>query len=182
MLADKTPYMRAGKSAFALCLMLLAVALSGCNHSIDDMVDSYNTQFTVGYASVSDSYSPTTALKPNDEGWDESMLLYDEYFMYDDGMLILAAPDNCPSATWRFFDPDDEYSLVTVTLRTGTDSNGNITYFKGAIYAGDTLTMYVPESGLTGPKTYQLQLSVISEGGNTYTDSCGIVVYQRYDR
>jgi hypothetical protein len=71
---------------------------------------------------------------------------------------------------------------VTVLLRTGTDSDGNITYFKGAIYTGDSLTMYVPESGLTGPKTYQLQLTVISEGGNTYTDNCGIVVYQRYDR
>ena len=175
-------HMKKAFGAFVVSLMLLAISVLGCNHSVDSMVESYNGQFSTGYASISDSYSPTTVLKPDDEGWDESMLLYDEYFMYDDGMLILAAPDNCPSATWRFFDPDDEYSLVTVTLRTGTDSNGNITYFKGTIYAGDTLTMYVPESGLTGPKTYQLQLSVISEGGNTYTDNCGIVVYQRYDR
>ncbi|WP_294431575.1 hypothetical protein [uncultured Treponema sp.] len=145
------------------------------------MLGEYNGGFREGYASVADSKITTRPLEPGDEGWNESMLLYEEYFLYDDAMLILATPKGCSNIAWTFYDPDNDFNRVPVLIRTGTDSNGNITYFKGSIYTGEHLTLYVPESGLTGPKTYQLQLTIV-KGGNTYTDNCGIVVYQRYDR
>ena len=68
-------HMKKAFGAFVVSLMLLAISVLGCNHSVDSMVNDYNEQFSTGYASVSDSYSPTTVLKPDDEGWDESMLL-----------------------------------------------------------------------------------------------------------
>ncbi|MBR4322457.1 hypothetical protein [Treponema sp.] len=169
-------------SAFVLIFSFLFLLLaSGCNQSVDDMLDGYNGGFNTTAAYVGTKEIPKT-YKPDEVGFEASMLLYDEYFLYDDAMLILAAPDECQEVFWRFYDPDDEYKPVTVLVRSGTDSNGNITYFKGTAYTGEVLTLYVPESGLTGPKTYQLQLMITSKGGNIYTDNCGIVIYQRYDR
>lgn len=169
-------------SAFVLIFSFLFLLLaSGCNQSVDDMLDGYNGGFNTAPVYIGEKKT-TKTYKPDEVGWESSMLLYDEYFLYDDAMLILAAPDDCQYIGWHFYDPDDGYKPVVVLIRSGTDSNGNITYHKGAVYNGEVLTLYVPESGLTGPKTYQLQLTVISKGGNTYTDNCGIVIYQRYDR
>ena len=170
-------------SAFVLSLsFLFCVCVLSCDNSVDDMLEEYNKGFHTWHVSGTEYPVIKPVLKPDDPGWDQDMLLYEEYFLYEDGMLILGAPDNCVYAGWTFFDPDNEYNEVPVMIRSGTDEKGSITYFTGTVYTGDLLTMYVPESGLTGPKTYQLQLKVISKGGNTYTDNCGIVIYQRYDR
>ena len=157
-------------------MLTLSSLLCACSNTIDSMIEDYNGHFVVETA------DEVHALGPGDEGWTPSMMLYDEYFLYDDGMLILAAPEGSTNITWTFTDPNDKYNVVNVVIRAGIDSNGNIVYYRGTEYHGETLIMYVPETGLEASKTYQLQLTIKDKGGSEYTDKCGIVIYQRYDR
>ena len=157
------------------CVFAFSVLFCACSYNIDSMMEDYNGHFIVTEKIVH-------ALGPGDEGWTPSMMLYDEYFLYDDGMLILAAPEGSTNITWTFSDPNNKYSTVAVVVRAGKDSNGNVVYYRGEAYHGETLIMYVPETGLESPKTYQLQLTITDQGGSEYTDKCGIVIYQRYDR
>ena len=71
---------------------------------------------------------------------------------------------------------------MSVRIRAGTDSNGNIIKYEGTEFNVQRLELYVPESKLDSPKTYRLTLTVTDNQGGTYQDDCGIVIYRRYDR
>ena len=150
---------------------------SSCVNNMSTMITDYNGNFQVMPADPEDD-----VIGPGDEGFSANMMLYDEYFLYEDGTLIISAPPHCSDIEWVFTDPDNKYCEVTVCLRAGMDTNGNIAHFTGTKWSGQQLILFVPESNLESPKTYKLTLTVTDEGGNTYTDTCGIVIYQRYNR
>lgn len=147
--------------------------IPACSNGMGSLIEDYNSNFT-----PEDFNWPA----PGDDYFVSAEMLYDEYFLYDDSMLILAAPPGSKEAYWTFTDPDNGYEEVSVTVRAGQDPWGRTVYFTGTTYEGKSLILYVPESNLEGPKTYKLTLLVTDEGGGTYTDSCGIVIYKRYDR
>ena len=138
-------------------------------------MNEYNSHF-----SDSDSQISTEAKDPDFRSG--RLFSVDEYFVYDDSILILAAPKEASSIKWVFTDPDNKYEIVPVRIRAGTDSNGNIIKYEDTEFNVQRLELYVPESNLEAPKTYRLTLTVTDNQGGTYQDDCGIVIYKRYDR
>ena len=157
-------------SAFVLIFSFLFLLLaSGCNQSVDDMLDGYNGGFNVGYTTLSkDESSTTVPSSPGEEGFVAADMLRDEYFVFMESTLILAGPPkNVFSYWWSMYDPENNDAQVIVSTVNGSTTEQ---YF----------TIYLPESGLVAPKTYKLTLRIKSTGGETYTDSCSVVVYDRY--
>jgi len=138
------------------------------------MFDDYNSNFTIVYSYGQECLSPT------DKGFDQHLMLYEEYFVYDDATLVISAPDNCSFYTWTFTDPDKEYEEVVVNFR---DITGPVMIkTSGTTYDRKVMAVYVPESNLEIGKTYKLTLTIVDTGGNTFTDSCGVIIYKRYIR
>ena len=157
-------------SAFVLILsFLLLVLLPACNNSVDDMLEDYNGGFNKGYVTISGkAYKEYVPFSPGEEGFRAEDMLRDEYFVFMESTLILAGPPkNVYSYWWKVSDPENNETPVFVTTVNGSTSEQ---YF----------TIYLPESGLEVPKTYKLTLTIKSTGGETYTDSCSVVVYDRY--
>ena len=158
-------------SAFVLIFSFLFLLLaSGCNQSVDDMLDGYNGGFEKGYVIISDSEEEEESIySPEEEGFREELMLRDEYFVFPESTLILAGPpQNVVSYTWAMYDPANDYSEVAVKTISG--SNFNREY-----------SIYISESGLEAGKTYKLVLTIKSTGGVWYTDSCSVVVFKHYD-
>ncbi len=146
-----------------LCLIILCGYITSCLNSMDDLTGSYNKNFTVTAIEGED------VLKPGDEGFDENTMLYDEYFVYNDGTLNLAAPKDCYNYTWILRDPEYDYSVVQIAK-----------FWEGSGTNTREFIIYIPESGLEA-KTYQLSLTLYDKEGNAYTDVCGLIVYNHYE-
>ena len=178
MLADKTPYMRAGKSAFALCLMLLAVALSGCNHSIDDLLNDYNKHFEVGYTTISSEDTvDEVILQPGEQGFNEADMLRDEYFLGWDSTLNLYAPVTSDSFQWVITDPEDSDETPIQFCPCNEPYNSEYLVYEATT---QTFSIYAEDSGLDNGTTYRLTLNVW-KGGKKYSDTCSLVVYRHYE-
>ena len=161
-------------SAFVLILsFLLLVLLSACNNSVDDMLENYNGGFNHGYVTVSDTDESEYELEPDDSGYDQTRLLFDEYYVYDIGTLNLAAPESCRNFKWILTDPaaDDTLIEVPVTFYDGLTAS----YRSSRDYV-----VYMPDSGLTPEHTYKLTLTVTGKAGGIYTDSCLLYIVKYY--
>lgn len=157
-----------------ILLFLSLVVLFGCTNTVLSEIKDYNSNFTD---------SDSIPSEPGEPDFHSGQLFsVDEYFLYDDSILILSAPKSTHSTKWVFTDPDNKYEVVTVRIRAGTDSNGNIIKYEGTEFDVQRLELYVPESNLEAPKTYKLTLTVTDKEGGTYQDDCGIVIYKRYNR
>lgn len=155
-------------------LPVIFMILFSCNNSISSELNEYNSNFTD---------SDSIPAEPGEPDFHSGQLFsVDEYFLYDDSILILSAPKSTHSIKWVFTDPDNKYETVKVRIRIGTDSNGNIIKYEGTEFDVQRLELYVPESNLEAPKTYKLTLTVTDSEGGTYQDDCGIVIYKRYNR
>ncbi|MBQ1949528.1 MAG: hypothetical protein II367_05170 [Treponema sp.] len=143
------------------------------------MYDQYNEnfaqkslleQYLSQQQTKEDQAKQESVLTPNDEGFDEEDLLYEEYFVYDDGTLNLAAPYDCYDYKWIVRDPSDGYSEVKI-----------LKFWDKCGYDTREFIIYLPTSGLVGGKTYQLTLSLRNRDGKVFSDSCGLVVYDHYN-
>lgn len=151
------------KSAWILTLLISLLISSSCSNTLQDMLDQYNGNFMTYEIKTVRKKAPS----PGDFDFRAEDMLVDEYFVYEDGTLNLAAPDNCITYKWVMTDPvHDDTVLLPLNLERS--------------YVERTYTMYIPDSGLQ-PGTYKLTLTVMSNKGGVYTDSCGVIVYQHYD-
>lgn len=161
-----------------LCLIIFSGLFSSCLNSIDDLYDQYNENFTknmlleqyLSQKQTEEEEIEDKILTPNDEGFDESDMLFEEYYVYDDGTLNLAAPPDCYNYQWTVQDPVNGYK--NVTIYKFWDGTMNVD-----VYTKREFIIYVPDSGLESGKTYQLTLTVEDKAGNKYSDVCGIIVY-----
>lgn len=146
-----------------------------CKNSIQNEMNEYNSHF-----SDSDSQISTEAKDPDFRSG--RLFSVDEYFVYDDSILILSAPTEADSINWFFTDPDNKYEVVKVCIRI-RDINGKIVGYEATEFNDlKRLELYIPESKLKAPKTYRLTLTVTDKEGGVYQDDCGIVIYKRHDR
>ncbi|MDY4832239.1 MAG: hypothetical protein SO161_06875 [Treponema sp.] len=157
-----------------LPLFFVMLICFSCKNSIQNEMNEYNSHF-----SDSDSQISTEAKDPDFRSG--RLFSVDEYFVYDDSILILAAPKEASSIKWVFTDPDNKYETVKVKIRI-RDGSGRLIRYEDTEFNVLKLELYIPESNLESPKTYKLTLTVTDNKGGVYQDNCGIVIYKRYDR
>lgn len=162
-----------------LCLIILIGAFSSCVNSLDTLYDQYNENFKKNtmlellaqqMQQQAEEIKKEKVLTPNDEGFNELDLLYEEYFVYDDGTLNLAAPYDCYDYQWVLRDPANGYKEVKVQK-----------FWEGSGYDKREFIIYLPESGLQAEKTYQLTLSLRNKALKPFADSCQLHVYNHYN-
>lgn len=137
------------------------------------MLGEYNGGFNKGYVTVGNSDDSEYTLEPDDSGYDQNHLLFDEYTVFDIGTLNLAAPISCKTFKWVLTDPEGKDSLAPL----------NVKYYDGQISASrgtKDYVVYMPESKLESEHTYKLTLTVTGKKGGVYTDSCLIFVVKYY--
>ena len=162
-------HMKKAFGAFVVSLMLLAISVLGCNHSVDSMVNDYNTSFNTGYVTVGNNDSSESTLEPDDSGYDQRTLLFDYYTVFDIGTLNLAAPASCKSFNWVVTDPsaDDDTVPVTITYYDGSRSSYR---------ASQDFVVYIPTSGLEVGHTYKITLVVTGKEDGVYTDAAQLFI------
>lgn len=170
-----------------VAIPLLLLLVIGCDNSVQTMLDDYNSNFTITHNVVNDD-SPS----PGEEGYVESDMLYDVYYVSDVNVLNLAAPKNCDTYIWTIRDPEKKYDETNPRdgLRVYLFDQGSMeqrlftTYIPEAIappVATDTLG--VAYDSLEVGKTYQITLTVTKKGvgKGVFTDTAAVVVYKHYD-
>lgn len=145
---------------FILCLIIFNGLFIGCLNSSDDLYDSYNSTYT---QTVQEK-----VVTPDDDEFDETQMLRDEYFVYDNATLNISAPYNCASYSWSVID-----------LSTGFDFEVNL--LPNYTVSGREFVAYIPDSDWKTDRTYKLTLKVTNKEGVEFKDSCGIIVYQHYN-
>ena len=92
------------------------VVLFGCTNTVLSEIKDYNSNFTD---------SDSIPAEPGEPDFHSGQLFsVDEYFLYDDSILILSAPKSTHSIKWVFTDPDNKYEVVTVD--GGFNFNGKL--------------------------------------------------------
>lgn len=174
------------KLRFVVTLLLLLLVI-GCSNSIQTMLDDYNSNFSVTHDIVSDD-SPS----PGEDGFDESEMLYDIYYVSDVNVLNLAAPKNCDTYIWTVRDPEKKYDETNPRdgLRVYMFDEGSmesrmfVTYIKEAVSPPlEQDSLGVKYDALEVGKTYQITLTVTKKGvgKGTFTDTAALVVYKNYN-
>ncbi len=151
---------------------IFLVFLVSCGNSVQDMVDQYNEGFTTAHTTVSNQ-EEEEVLGPDDEGFNPSEMLLEEYFVWEDSTLTLSSPPGCVTVEWGLTDPDDEDSVVDFYPFGYED--GVSTY---SLWRESLLQIYIPESGLESNKVYEVTLTITDKRGNEYKDVAAIVVYK----
>ena len=147
---------------FNLCYIIFFGLFVSCYNSSQSLYESYNKKFGVAEKIVSQE-----DLSPGDEGFDETLMLRQNYFVYSDATLSLAAPYNCDTYDWSIVDLSTGLELDVVTY--GNSSRTSRTF-----------VTYVPDSPWVIGTTYKLTL-VVKKEDVEYTDSCEVVIYKHYD-
>lgn len=157
-------------SAFVLIIsFLVLVLLSGCNNSVESMLDDYNGGFNTGYVTVGNSDESEYTLEPDDSGYDQTRLLFDYYTVFDIGTLNLCAPASCKEFKWVVTDPtaEDDTEPVSITYLDESTSSYRAT---------QDFVVYIPTSGLEVGHTYKITLSVKGKNDGTYTDAAQLFI------
>ena len=159
----------------SLFIFSFLIFADSCGHSVEDMVKDYNGGFTESSMTIS-SGTDEKVLEPGDAGFSQSMLLRDDYTVYSNATLNLAAPASCKSFSWILTDPKAEDNAESVPV-----------VFFGNSYSLTKWTQkdyvfYVPNSGLECPHTYILSLTVIGKDGYEYKDSCQIYIVEHFSQ
>lgn len=137
------------------------------------MLEDYNGGFQKGYVNVSNKDESEYELEPDDSGYDQTRLLFDDYTVFDIGTLNLAAPESCRNYKWVLTDPGSEDTTEPITIK----------YYDGSTSPSSenrTFVVYIPDSGLKIEHTYKLTLTVTGKAGGIYTDSCLIYIVKFY--
>lgn len=144
-----------------LSLSIICIVLSSCLNGMDSLMDNYNSNFAVSSIKTDDSK------QPGDEGFDETTMLRQNYFVYSDATLSLAAPYGCDKYEWTIVDFSTGLELDVVTYGNSSKTSRKF-------------VTYVPDSPWVIGRTYKLTLTVKKEDVE-YTDSCEVVIYKHYD-
>ena len=165
---------------FVFSLALALPLLAGCKDNVNTMLDDYNGH-----------YEPATNLEliknPGDKGFTEEGMLDDLYYVSSDGNFNIAAPYNCKTYQWNFYQTENSIkrelgpSAIDTTL---TDITDKLDFFPNSGKNKREFRFYVPNSQLgpkeyLGPGTYILKLTVIGKDDKTYTDWCVVVIYEQ---
>ena len=150
-----------------ILVLLCALILSSCNHSIQDLVNQYNNSI---------AGTVHTQPSPNSPDFDPALMLKEDYIVSKEAMFCLTAPDS-DYYLWQLY----RINRHEVEYNGGTF----ITYsydevsVEGMIPITEkNLVIYVPnaEDVLT-PGTYILKLTVKDNNGNKYSDKARLVIY-----
>lgn len=157
-------------SAFVLIFSFLFLLLaSGCNQSVDDMLDGYNGGFNDGYVTVGNSDETEYTLEPDDPGYDQTRLLFDYYTVFDIGTLNLCAPSGCKEFKWIVTDPSAEDELAPVPITYLDQSTSSYRATKDFV-------VYIPTSGLEVGHTYKITLIVKGKKDGVFTDNAQLFI------
>jgi len=157
---------------FTLFLTAQLFLLTNCKTDVTSIIDDYNTNF-IPEASITKHSGPS----PGEDDFTQDIMLENEYLVWEDATLNIAAPDNCGTYSWVITDPDDEtatpipvHYFGTPVLETQTE------------WIHQTLYINIVDSGLTINRVYKLTLTVVGADGRTYTDVAALVVYKHLVR
>lgn len=144
-------------------LLLFSSCGSFFGNDEDEMLGDYNAGFTTKITTKSET-------NPGDSDFDAETMLEEYYIVSSNATLILTAPD-AATYKWTFKDELNKKDL--------TDE---VNFMSGYHSWTQTIMVYFPEAGiLEAGNTYRLTLTITTQGGATYTDSCGLVVYEMLD-
>lgn len=155
-----------------LTILFTVLMISSCDslfgNDEDDMLEDYNSAFQTSTTTTTTEETTTeeTTTDTTDSSFDEDDMLLDYYLVSSNSTLILTAPD-AVSYKWTFIDDSD-----------GTDITDDVVFMDGYHSWTQVIMIYIPESvALQSGKTYRLKLTITTQGGKTYTDVCGLVIY-----
>ncbi len=165
---------RIGKLYFLL-YMLLSIAggltLSSCQNNVRGMLENTNQHFKA----QQEEYDST--LKPGDEGFEETSMLFSHYYVGTRMGLALSAPE-AEYYWWTL------YSLKKTETATwvGADEVERTEFAlpPEVVRYDQSFSLYVPEVPGLVPETYELMLQVRDKEGKVYTDVAQLVVYDQY--
>ena len=162
----------------ALFSLFAAAFFTGCKDDVYTMLEDYNS-----------NYEPATnmdiIINPGDEGFIESNMLDPTYFVSSEGSINIAAPYNCQSYEWAFYEiiyhQQGSQSAITSTLHDITDG---LDFYPDCGKDKREFRAYVPRSRISADEkltagTYILHLLVVGNDGNKYKDWCSIVIYEQ---
>lgn len=147
--------------------LLLSLIIS-CDTSIDNIIEDYNSNFTPDPDMIK-----TSGPSPGEDDFTEDVMLENEYFIWDDSIFILAAPEFCVEYSWIITDPDDSTNTPVPVHQYGEPE----TLFH-QIWKGRDFCINIIDSGLITNKVYKLTLKAISKEGHVYQDTAALVVYK----
>lgn len=155
------------KANFTSICELIPVILGGillclfsCSHSLQDMVDEYNSNFVP----TKDKEEPS---KPGDEDFDPDLMLFPTYYICTDGSVNLAAPESV-TYKWGLYNSKNED--ITATLKCYETCGPSDQEFR----------FYLPLSyPAVGVGTYKIELEVTDAVGNPYNDTATLIVYEQ---
>lgn len=128
---------------------------------MDSLLDNYNSHYTLA------PDGPESLPQPGEDNFLQENMLYENYIVYSDGTLNLAAPVKATNIKWAMFDPETDEE-VPVKLMTGFSTNTT------------RYVLYAPESNLQIGKTYQLSLKVLGPQDVIYRDTCEVAIVKTY--
>ncbi len=151
-------------------LLLLLIFLISCSTDVNTMINDYNTHYT---EDTSKADEVQKAPQPGDPDFTEDQLLDNEYFVWEDATLNLAAPESSAEVYWQIYDPDDTTETPLFFHLFG-QAAGNTQ----DVWKGKTLTIKILDSELEIDKVYKLTLQIVSKEGKRYSDSAALVIYR----
>lgn len=149
-----------------LCLLFLI----SCSTDVNTMINDYNTHYT---KDTSKEDEVQKSPQPGDADFTEDQLLQDEYFVWEDATLNLAAPETSAEVFWRIYDPDDPTETPLFFHLYGHPLGSDYD-----VWNEKTLAIKIPDSKLEIDKVYKLTLQIVSKEGKRYSDSAALVIYR----
>ena len=130
-----------------------------CSNGIDTMVDNYNGGFTVAKTVIK---APSIL----DADFNASSMLDLRYSVSYDSTLCLSAPTDGIKYDW---------TATLVESAPGVEAEEKVT-----LGSGQSLNIFIRNSGLSKWCVYRLKLTVTGEDLKTYTDTARLIVSTAY--
>ena len=148
-------------------------AFYGCSNSTTDVMSSYDDKFPVKVDPSDDRFKPGI----DDVGFDETLMLDDEYFKTSDGTLQLRGPKGGLFFEWTL-SLQETVSLDGATFypkKSVMPLPANC-YQSGSSDKSEYFIVYIPFSGLK-PGSYVIRLRAKGKGGTWYSDEAALIIY-----
>lgn len=135
------------------------VYMGGCSGSLQSILNEYNSYYTP-------TKDPRVPLKPGEEGFNASEMLFPSYYTSEEGSVNLAAPESS-SYKWALVDRDNN------------DLTSSLKFYDSCGPQQREFRFYLP---LAYPAlevgTYKIILEVTDSEGNLYSDTALLVIYE----
>ena len=147
---------------FAVFFVGFLLYMGGCSGSLQSILNEYNSYYTP-------TKDPRVPLKPGEEGFSASEMLFPSYYVCEDGSVNLAAPESA-SYKWTLNDKDNN------------DLTSSLKFYESCGPQQQDFRFYLP---LAYPElavgTYKITLEVTDATGITYSDTALLVIYEKID-